>query len=85
MINIVDPDVIVLGGGLSNIARLYDRVPRLWGGHVFSDRVATRLRPRQARRRQRRARRRMAVGLKLRCLECVRCVRCLGWVRTNLN
>ena len=43
VINVVDPDVIVLGGGLSNIVRLYDRVPQLWSGHVFSDRVATRL------------------------------------------
>ena len=43
IINVVDPDVIVLGGGLSNIARLYDQVPRLWGPHVFSDRVGTRL------------------------------------------
>src|SRR6185436_9990336 len=36
VINVVDPDVIVLGGGLSNITRLYDRVPKLWGAHVFS-------------------------------------------------
>ena len=43
VINIVDPDVIVLGGGLSNMARLYERVPALWGPHVFSDRVDTRL------------------------------------------
>lgn len=43
IINVVDPDVIVLGGGLSNISRLYDRVPALWAPHVFSDRVATRL------------------------------------------
>jgi fructokinase len=43
VINILDPDVIVLGGGLSNLDRLYDRVPRLWGAHVFSDAVATRL------------------------------------------
>jgi fructokinase len=43
IINVVDPDVIVLGGGLSNMTRLYDRVPRLWGAHVFSDRVDTRL------------------------------------------
>ncbi|HUQ88326.1 MAG TPA: ROK family protein [Vicinamibacterales bacterium] len=43
IINVVDPDVIVLGGGLSNITGLYDRVPALWGAHVFSDRVATRL------------------------------------------
>ncbi|MDP2793675.1 MAG: ROK family protein [Sulfurisoma sp.] len=43
VINIVDPDVIVLGGGLSNIDRLYANVPALWGAHVFSDRVDTRL------------------------------------------
>jgi fructokinase len=43
VINIVDPDVIVLGGGLSNIARLYANVPRLWTPYVFSDEVATRL------------------------------------------
>lgn len=43
VINILDPDVIVLGGGLSNIDRLYDKVPRLWSEHVFSDHVATRL------------------------------------------
>jgi fructokinase len=45
VINIVDPDVIVLGGGLSNITRLYTGVPRLWGEHVFSDEVRTRLVP----------------------------------------
>jgi fructokinase len=43
VINIVDPDVIVLGGGLSNIDRLYARVPTLWSSFVFSDRVDTRL------------------------------------------
>jgi fructokinase len=45
LINVLDPDVIVLGGGMSNVARLYTEVPRLWGRHVFSDRVATRLVP----------------------------------------
>ena len=45
VINIVDPDVIVLGGGLSNVERLYANVPRLWGRHVFSDEVRTRLVP----------------------------------------
>ena len=45
VINVLDPDVIVLGGGLSNLARLYERVPRLWGRWVFSDRVDTRLVP----------------------------------------
>ncbi len=45
VINIVDPEVIVLGGGMSRIARLYERVPALWGSHVFSDAVTTRLVP----------------------------------------
>jgi fructokinase len=45
VINVLDPDVIVLGGGMSNVARLYTQVPRLWGRHVFSDQVATRLVP----------------------------------------
>jgi fructokinase len=40
---VLDPDVIVLGGGVSNVDRLYSNVPRLWGAHVFSDHVATRL------------------------------------------
>ncbi|OGA31402.1 MAG: transcriptional regulator [Betaproteobacteria bacterium RIFCSPLOWO2_12_FULL_62_13b] len=43
VINIVDPDVIVLGGGMSNVERLYSEVPRHWLPHVFSDRVDTRL------------------------------------------
>ena len=46
IINVLDPDAIVLGGGMSNIARLYDRVPQLWAGHVFGathDPVRTRL------------------------------------------
>jgi fructokinase len=43
VINVLDPDVIVLGGGMSNIARLYDSVPRRWQNWVFSDRADTRL------------------------------------------
>ncbi len=43
VINILDPDVIVLGGGMSNIERLYRSVPALWGEWVFSDRVDTKL------------------------------------------
>ena len=43
VVNIVDPEVIVLGGGLSNIDGLTEDVPRAWGRHVFSDSVATRL------------------------------------------
>jgi fructokinase len=43
VINVLDPDVIVLGGGLSNLDRLYTAVPDRWGAYVFSDRVNTRL------------------------------------------
>jgi len=43
VINLLDPDVIVFGGGMSNIERLYANVPRLWDPFVFSDRVDTRL------------------------------------------
>ena len=45
IINVLDPDVIVLGGGLSTLARLYTNVPAQWGAWVFSDRVDTRLVP----------------------------------------
>ena len=45
IINILDPDAIVLGGGLSHMARLYENVPRLWGQYVFSDAVHIRLLP----------------------------------------
>jgi fructokinase len=45
VINVVDPDMIVLGGGLSRLATLYRRVPEVWGAFVFSDRVDTRLAP----------------------------------------
>ena len=43
VVNIVDPDVIVLGGGLSNVERWYKSVPRLWTRWIFSDRVDTEL------------------------------------------
>ena len=43
VINVLDPDVIVLGGGVSNIARLYETVPKIWREFVFSDRVDTKL------------------------------------------
>ena len=45
VINLLDPHAIVLGGGMSNVARLYDNVPRLWSRFVFSDTVVTRLLP----------------------------------------
>jgi fructokinase len=43
VINILDPDIIVLGGGMSNVERLYTSVPQLWSQWVFSDRVDTHL------------------------------------------
>ncbi len=43
VVNLLDPDVIVLGGGMSNIGRIYANVPELWKPWVFSDRVDTRL------------------------------------------
>ena len=43
VINLLDPDVIVLGGGMSNLDRLYGEIPLLWQPWVFSDRVDTRL------------------------------------------
>ena len=43
VINLLDPDVIVLGGGMSNVRRLYANVPALWEPRIFSDRVDTRL------------------------------------------
>jgi fructokinase len=47
VLNVLDPDVVVLGGGMSNIARLYTRVPRLWSAWGFSDRLDTKLVPPQ--------------------------------------
>lgn len=43
VINVLDPDAIVLGGGISNVERLYSNVPAIWGQYVFSDRVDTQL------------------------------------------
>lgn len=43
VINVIDPHVIVLGGGLSNVTRLYQNVPTLWTDYIFSDHVSTRL------------------------------------------
>lgn len=45
VINILDPDVIVVGGGLSNCQRLYQSVPDIWRKFVFSDHVSTELVP----------------------------------------
>jgi fructokinase len=45
VINLLDPEIIVLGGGLGQIAALYRDVPARWGDYVFSDNVATKLVP----------------------------------------
>jgi fructokinase len=45
IVNVLDPDVIVLGGGMSNIGSLYTEVPRIWGQYIFSDSVLTVLKP----------------------------------------
>jgi fructokinase len=45
IINVVDPDVIVIGGGMSRIASIYQDVPKQWGAWVFSDTVETKLVP----------------------------------------
>ncbi|MSO65134.1 MAG: ROK family protein [Alphaproteobacteria bacterium] len=41
VLNLLDPDIVVLGGGLSNLDYLYDEVPRRWGRYAFSDVVVT--------------------------------------------
>jgi fructokinase len=45
VVNLLDPDVIVLGGGMSNVATLYSDVPARLSAYVFSDRVTTRIVP----------------------------------------
>jgi fructokinase len=45
VINLIDPDAIVLGGGLSGISALYEAVPLLWSRYIFSDKVVTHLLP----------------------------------------
>ena len=45
IINVIDPDFIVLGGGMSNVTRLYANIPAQWSDLAFSDRVTTQLRP----------------------------------------
>jgi fructokinase len=45
IMNVLDPEVIVLAGGLSNVRRLYADVPRLWDRYAFTDTVRTKLRP----------------------------------------
>ena len=43
VVNVLDPDVIVLGGGLSNVARFYETVPKRLAAYVFGDRYVTRI------------------------------------------
>ena len=43
IVNVLDPDVIVLGGGMSNVMRLYENVPALIRPHVFGEKFNTRL------------------------------------------
>lgn len=45
VINILDPDAIILGGGMSNVDALYDLLPQFWGKYIFSDTVKTALHP----------------------------------------
>lgn len=45
VINLLDPEVIVLGGGMSNVQRLYKNVPKLWQRWIFSNQVNTKLVP----------------------------------------
>jgi fructokinase len=45
IINLIDPEVIVLGGGMSNVKQIYDSVPKLWGDYVYADKVLTQLKP----------------------------------------
>lgn len=44
VVNILDPDVIVLGGGVSNIARLYDGLEEKVAAHAFTDALDTKIR-----------------------------------------
>ena len=43
VVNLVDPEVIVLGGGLSNVEALYARIPEIWDSYIFSDIIETKL------------------------------------------
>jgi len=43
IINVLDPEVIVLGGGMSNIKRLYTTVPAIWNAYIFSAGINTQL------------------------------------------
>ena len=73
VINLIDPDAIVLGGGLSAIGRLYDEVPRSWARYVFSDRVRDPPAGARPRRGERGARCRLAVAARRRRVRARRC------------
>ena len=45
IINVADPNVIVVGGGLSRVSRIFENVPARWGQYIFSDHVVTRFVP----------------------------------------
>lgn len=45
LINVLDPDVVVIGGGLSNVTHLYDVLPRLTAAHIFSEDTNVRVEP----------------------------------------
>ncbi len=45
IINTIDPNVIVLGGGMSNVEEIYDMVPKTWGKYIDSDTVKTKIVP----------------------------------------
>ncbi len=47
VINLIDPDAVVLGGGMSKVERLYANVPAMWQRYIFSDTVKTTLVPAQ--------------------------------------
>jgi len=43
IINVLDPDVIIIGGGLSNIEQIYIEVPKIWNQWIFSDKISTKV------------------------------------------
>jgi fructokinase len=45
VVNIIDPDVIVLGGGMSNVGKLYTDIPKIWEKYIFSDTCRTSIVP----------------------------------------
>src|SRR5262249_48345484 len=45
VVNIIDPDVIVLGGGLSQLSHLYEQLPQIMGSHIFAERASVLINP----------------------------------------